>query len=224
MCGRFTLTKNAREVEEYIRESFFIEDEIPISLPRYNIAPSQSVLAIIRVNESFKTIAFTWGFIQSFVGSNKKLELINVRTESINEKWFLKEALEKRRCLIVADGFFEWEQTDLGKVPYWIHRKNKELLFFAGVFSIEKNQKENQYTAAILTKEASVLMNHIHQRMPVMLAAKEGIDYLRSGFVGSLQPIMDNVLSLYPVSKIVNNTINDREECIEKVELIRLEL
>ncbi len=224
MCGRFTLAKSRSEVERYLFEEFTIDDQIIASLPRYNIAPRQTVIAITYEVQNFKLMPLTWGFIPSF-GKNKdsKLELINVRIESLMDKWFLKEALQHRRCLILADGFYEWEKTDQGKLPYRIHI-NEKMFFFAGVYSQYSVINDGQYTTAMITKEASEMMKVLHHRMPVILKLEDAKKYLIDGVLNPESFIGDHYLKMYPVSKKVNKVDVDELDCIKKEEPIRLEI
>ena len=130
MCGRFTVSLTKKEVEDLLFNDFDHQFNLTYSLPRYNIAPRQKVLGLLMQEERIRPFTFTWGFIPSFSKKDgKKLELINSRIESLEDTWFLKEAYKLRRCLILTDGFYEWEETDQGKVPYRIIERENRLVY-----------------------------------------------------------------------------------------------
>jgi len=225
VCGRFTLAKSVSEVEQCLFEDFGVDEHVHIPLPRYNIAPRQNLLALIYDGEKIKTTILTWGFIPSFGKSHEhKLELINARMESLENKWFLKEAVKQRRCLIVADGFFEWEITDQGKLPYRIHVNNEKIFYFAGIFSQYSLNQGGYYTTAIITKESCEMMQNLHQRMPIMLDKENAKKYLEEGMLNIETFLGDDELFMYPVSKKVNKIDVDNIDCIKKEEPIRLDI
>jgi len=225
MCGRFSLAISKRDIERSLMDSFELTDSVLLKLPRYNIAPRQILQGLVNNGEEIKLRDFVWGFIPSFgVKPSSKLELINVRIESLDDKWFLKEAVKQRRCLILADGFYEWEPTDQGKIPYRITLKEHEVFYFAGVYSQYSVLDNHLPTCAVITKEATNVMKGIHQRMPVMMNAKNAQRYLLDGILRDDMFIKDDELLMYPVSRLVNNVSIDKVECIREETPIRLEI
>jgi putative SOS response-associated peptidase YedK len=225
VCGRFTVALTKEDVEGFLKRDFAIDVTIDYPFPRFNIAPKQSIFGLITEGENVKPISFTWGFVPNFTRKDgQKLSLINTRVESLEDKWFLKEAYKARRCLILADGFYEWEATDLGKLPYRIRKEDKELFYFAGIYNKNYGQEGGHLTCSILTKEASGKIRKIHDRMPLMMKAKQAELYLREGVLEEGNLLEDKELYMYPVSKLVNKVSVDQKECLKEDQPIRLDL
>lgn len=225
MCGRFTVSFTKKEIEALLLEDFAQEFQLSYSFPRYNIAPRQEVLGLVWKDDLVKPRTFLWGFVPSFSNKDgKKLELINSRIESLEDTWFLKEAYKVRRCLVLTDGFYEWEQTDQGKLPYRIVEKNKDLVYFAGLYSTNSMGEKDAFTCSILTKEAVGKVRTIHSRMPVMLRGDAGKRYLESGDLREEDFLGEDALRMYPVSKRVNRVDVDDVDLIKKEEPLRLDL
>ena len=221
MCGRFILSKpkKIKAKDLNIKES-----EVELLKPRYNIAPSNPVAAILNENERHIE-PLRWGLIPSWskdetIGSR----MINARAETLAEKPSFKGLLHKHRCLILADGFYEWAVSTHGKQPYLIRLKSNEAFTFAGLWSHWKDPKGKEIrTCTIITCAPNKLMESIHNRMPVILDAKQRDIWLNPMnedlpiLAGLLKPYPENEMEAYPVSKIVNSPENDREECIKPI-------
>src|SRR5215216_4713323 len=169
MCGRYTL----RTPVDTLAEAFEIE-EYPSSItPSYNIAPTQEVAAVVEEDEKRKLEMLRWGLIPSWAKDpaigNK---MINARAETVAEKPSFRSAFKVRRCLILADGFYEWQKTDNGKQPYYIKMQDGSPFAFAGLWEIWQNGEEIR-SATIITTDANDLMNEIHHRMPVILPPED---------------------------------------------------
>ncbi|HYE74962.1 MAG TPA: SOS response-associated peptidase, partial [Blastocatellia bacterium] len=166
MCGRFTL----HHTEDEIIERFAIAEVETDIGPRYNIAPSQNIAAIIE-HEHCTLKAFKWGLVPSWAKDPTiGHRMINARAETLAEKPSYKQALAKRRCLIPADGFYEWKKAKGGNQPYHIRRRDGELFAFAGLWETWKDENgEKLETCTIITTEPNELMSTIHDRMPVIL-------------------------------------------------------
>jgi putative SOS response-associated peptidase YedK len=225
VCGRFTVALTKEDVEGFLKRDFAIDVTIDYPFPRFNIAPKQDILGLISIEKQMKATIFTWGFVPNFTKKDgQKLSLINSRVESLEDKWFLKEAYKDRRCLILADGFYEWETTDLGKLPYRIRKEDKELFYFAGIYSKSYGPRGGHLTCSILTKQALGKIRKIHDRMPLMMKAKQAEVYLREGVLDEGNLLEDKELYMYPVSKLVNKVSVDQKECLEEDQPIRLDL
>jgi putative SOS response-associated peptidase YedK len=223
MCGRFTLRQSAEE----IAQAFQIPDVPPLE-PRYNIAPTQPVATVLKIPENsdrqFRMLH--WGLIP-FWADDPKLgsKLINARAESVAEKPAFRSAFRHRRCLIVTDGFYEWQQQENGKQPFYLRLKDDRPFAFAGLWEHwEEDGGEAIDSCTILTTNANELTHPIHSRMPVILDPKDYDLWLDPSVSKSetLQPLLrpydSEKMEAYPVSKTVNRPTNDRPECIELVE------
>ncbi len=226
MCGRYSQSKSA----EIIAKAFHIED-VPTLEPRYNIAPTQSVPTILQTsastNRQFKMLH--WGLIPSWAKDPKMgAKLINARAETVAEKPAFRSAFRQRRCLVLADGFYEWQQQEnkKQKQPYYFRVNDGQPFAFAGLWERwqDGNGKEIE-SCTLLTTQPNELMNPIHNRMPVILDSK---DYdlwldLEVKKPELLQPLLHpyptEEMMAYPVSKAVNKPSNDSTECIESLEV-----
>lgn len=219
MCGRFTLTAELAEIKELIAG---LRGDIHLT-PRYNIAPSQPVLTVL--NDGSKELIFTrWGLIPSWakdrtVGNR----LINARSETVHQKPSFKDPLRRRRCLIVADGFYEWQGTHgkKPKIPWYIQLKSQKPFAFAGLWSswIDTSSDEELVTSTIITTSANALLEKIHDRMPVILNPEHYSEWLSAEEQPSekLLPLLipyPDELQARMVSTTVNNPLVDSEECI----------
>lgn len=221
MCGRFTLRTppgDLAEVFALFREPDWLQ-------PRYNIAPTQQVLAI-RFDEHAtprEPVMLRWGLIPSWAKDAKiGNSLINARADTVAAKPSFRAAFKRRRCLIVADGFYEWKKLDDGKQPYQIGLRNGKPFAFAGLWERWEKGAEPIESCAIITTEANDLMSPLHDRMPVILRPDDYDAWLdpsgdAKALQGLLRPYPDDDLVAYPVSRAVNNPRNDRAECVEPV-------
>ena len=221
MCGRFTLTVDPAELQDTFGDFIF-----PTQFtPRYNIAPMQPILAI--PNDAKNTADFfLWGLIPSWSKdqgiANK---LINARGETVAEKPSFRGSFKYKRCLILADGFYEWKtQTGVKtKTPYFIHMKDRQPFAFAGLWDEWHSPDGGTLrTCTIITTEPNELMSTLHNRMPVILDKNDYADWLDpaphakrpEGLLPLIRPFPADRMSAYPVSTLVNAPGNDRPECI----------
>ncbi len=219
MCGRYVLSAQP----EAVQQEFHLAD-IPILAPRFNVAPSQPVSIITNAAPSELTIV-QWGLLPSWAKDPKMgFKMINARSETAHEKPSYRSAFKYRRCLIPTTGFYEWVKADGGKQPYFIHRTDKDVFSFAGLWEIWNSpQGEEVWTCTILTTDANNKIQHLHHRMPVMLEGDardawlddaSNTDELRA----ILQPFDSDKMDYYPVSKSVNNVRNDNPTLLERDE------
>lgn len=220
MCGRFTQTTSP----EVIAEQFQIK-EPPLFKARYNIAPSQSVVAI-RITPETKTracVLLRWGLIPSWANDLKiGAQCINAKAETVAEKPAFRAAFKKRRCLVLADGFYEWVLQGTRKQPMWIGLKTKAPFAFVGLWEHWQSAKGAPIeTCTIITTEANTFMQPIHSRMPVILSPASYDHWLDPGFTdvavlnAFLRPSPSDDLMAYPVSTLVNSPQNDIRQCLE---------
>src|ERR1051326_7982322 len=174
MCGRYTLTVDIKT----IAETFGVPPTIETA-PRYNIAPTQEVVSILS-NGSIHLDWLQWGLIPSWAKDDSiGSKMINARAETLAEKPSFKRLLRSRRCLIVADGFYEWKKEGKGKVPMFITLEDQEPFAFAGLWDSWRDPDGQQIrTCTIITTEANELMAPIHNRMPVILPAQAREEWL----------------------------------------------
>jgi putative SOS response-associated peptidase YedK len=218
MCGRFTLTIDPDELQA----AFDLSAPPPADLaPRYNIAPSQAV-AVIANGPSRKLEFFKWGLIPSWAKDPKiGNRLINARAETLNEKPSFRVALKKRRCLILADGFYEWKKDGKTKTPMYLQLKGGEPFAFAGLWETWKSPEEELIkSCTIITTGPNALVRKIHDRMPVILPAKAYDLWLSPDELPAekalplLKPFAAAQMKAVSVSPLVNNPAFDSRECI----------
>ena len=166
MCGRFT----QRKTEKQLVTRFPVTEILFDTSPRYNIAPTQYIPAIVQA-DSRQLVGFRWGLIPSWAKDAKiASNLINARSETLEEKPSFRTPFQKRRCLIPTDGWYEWKKEGAGKQPYFFHRRDDELFAFAGLWEEWKSPEgELIQTCTIITTEANELAADFHHRMPVIL-------------------------------------------------------
>ncbi len=219
MCGRFTLTVDPAELKEA-----FADFKFPSRFaPRFNIAPTQPVLAIPNDGRN-KADFFVWGLIPAWakdptIGSR----LINARGETLAEKPAFRGGYKYKRCLILADGFYEWKSQPgtKTKVPHFIHLKSGSVFAFAGLWDEWQSADGSSIrSCTIVTITPNELMSKIHNRMPVILQPSDYAEWLDASprtpnsLVHLLKPFPANLMDAHPVSTLVNSPANDRAECV----------
>jgi putative SOS response-associated peptidase YedK len=216
MCGRYTLSTPAgRLAEEFQLDSTV---EIP---PSYNVAPTQQVAAVLEDEGGRCLEMLRWGLVPSWADDPEiGARMINARSETAAEKPSFRRAFRGRRCLIPADGFYEWKRENGGKQPYYFRMQDGRPFAFAGLWESWEKGDGNWRTCAILTTRANSVLEEIHDRMPVILprdaynawldpnAEKEELGELMLPYPGA-------DLETYPVSRFVNSPRNNDERCIE---------
>lgn len=216
MCGRYSLTTDA----ETLAEHFQVLRQIRFQ-PSYNIAPSQKILNIVELDDgSRKAVNLFWGLVPSWSKDSKNsAHLINARMETIREKPSFRSAFKNRRCLIPADGFYEWERRN-GKQAFHIHRDDRQPFAFAGLWEQWQHDTETLYSCTIITTSANALMQPIHERMPVIIPAELYHDWLnKAANANDVYALLDNPgyadMATTPVSDWVNNPRHDDARCVE---------
>lgn len=216
MCGRFSLTTQ----EEQINQRFNTFGSVPPYIPRFNCAPSQ-ILPVI-TNQHRHTLTYMqWGLIPYWTKfPDKEHKPINARCESIAQKISFKEALSQRRCIIPADGFFEWKKSSTtGHHPYRITLLNEQLFAMAGLWNQWTGSNgQIRHSFTIITTPANEVVRSIHQRMPAILLPHNEQLWLNETSLKNidsmLQPYPANQMKIYPVSQQVNSTANDTADII----------
>ncbi|MBI3303843.1 MAG: SOS response-associated peptidase [Deltaproteobacteria bacterium] len=221
MCGRFTLTTDLDRLEERFA---FRATNLPC-VPRYNIAPSQPVLTVTKAEEQ-RAGFLRWGLIPSWAkDASIGDRMINARAETVAEKPSFRRALQKRRCLVLADGFYEWRKEGKKKTPLYIALKSHEPFGFAGLWETWKSPTgEAVHSCTIITTTPNALMESIHNRMPVILPREAEALWLDravedpQALLPLLAPYLAEAMEAYAVSPLVNSPRNDTPACIEPLE------
>jgi putative SOS response-associated peptidase YedK len=217
MCGRFTISKEKDEVIKFIKVHFHINEIDDLDLPRYNIGPGQDILAVLFDGKSYRAGLIPWDYRIKHKDQYK--QVINARSETVDERYSFKKAFQSKRCLIPADGFYEWDQTS--KQPYRITKKDQGMYFYAGIYDMKIIHGEKRFGALILTTSANDIIATHHPRMPVILDGPSAKNYLEQGLESDeikilLSSYPSDQMIIYPVGKAVNNVRNDFPELIKK--------
>lgn len=222
MCGRFSQAKDLGEL--YDEFTFIDEPFDDIIQPRYNIAPSQFSPVIINEDEKNKLKMFKWGLVPSWSKDTKMgYRMINARAETISEKPSFKKPFKSQRCLVIADGFYEWQKPDKKtKIPYRFIMKDKKLFAMAGLWEVWEKEGDPLYTFTIITTSENDLMRPVHDRMPVILPEGNRQIWLdpesnEAELKELLVPYDSNKMDSYRVSDVVNSWKNDLPECFISV-------
>jgi putative SOS response-associated peptidase YedK len=216
MCGRYTLSTPAgRLAEEFQLDSTV---EIP---PSYNVAPTQQVAAVLEDEGGRRLEMLRWGLVPSWADDpDIGARMINARSETAPEKPSFRRAFRGRRCLIAADGFYEWKREDGGKQPYYFRMQDGRPFAFAGLWESWDKGGGELLTCTILTTRPNSVLQGIHDRMPVILPHDAYNAWLdpdadREELGEFMIPYPGDDLETYPVSRFVNSPRNNDERCIE---------
>ncbi|HXG94001.1 MAG TPA: SOS response-associated peptidase [Blastocatellia bacterium] len=222
MCGRFTQTQSIPK----IAQEFNVAEVSCDLAPSYNIAPTQKV-AVIITDGGKQLVPVRWGFVPSWAKDlSMGSKMINARAETITEKASYRNAFNKRRCLVVADGFYEWQDFGDTKRPVYIRLKSGRPFGFAGLYEVWKSPEGKEVTTCtIITTQANELMKPIHERMPVIISKQDEDMWLDPAtdnqglLLKLLKPYPAEEMEAYPVSKRVNSPKNNSAACIERLKL-----
>ena len=225
MCGRITLSTDKDDLQS---RWGFIDPIGVLDLikPRYNIAPSQNSPTLMVKEDRRVLVMMRWGLVPFWAKEPSiGYKMINAKSETLSEKPSFRKPFKEKRCLVLADGFYEWEKTDKkNKVPYRFVLKNRQPFAFAGLWDVWKTPEgDTLLSFTIITTRANELMERIHDRMPVILHEKDEAKWLDPEFKDTeklsslLQPYPSEQMVAYKVSTIVNSPKNDTPSCIEPV-------
>jgi putative SOS response-associated peptidase YedK len=223
MCGRYTITVSMEELlVRYLTNDF----KMIHYAPKYNVAPMQLIPAVIH-NGSMNTIGeLRWGLVPSWAkDQNLGSKMINARAETLLEKVSFKRLISNRRCIIPADGFYEWKKQGSSKQPMRIIMRDGGIFSMAGLYDIWMDPEGNKLsTCTIITTTPNSLMADIHDRMPVILHRDDEVEWLNrdnkddSALIPLLTPYESDKMHAYPVSSAVGNVKNNYKELIEEIE------
>ena len=221
MCGRYRLSRRKQVVEEYFEANSEEEDWSP----RYNVAPTQPVATVRQAGASRVLSMMRWGMVPSWakdisIGG----QLINARSETLLDKPAFRDALRTRRCLIPADGFYEWKKAGKERQPYHFGMKDDALFAFAGLWDRWRSPTGQMLeSCSILTTVPNELLKDVHDRMPVILPARHYRTWLTAPATEAqrltylLVPFDANLMKRYAVSALVNKPQNEAPECAQEV-------
>jgi putative SOS response-associated peptidase YedK len=219
MCGRYSLATP----EEHLVEVF---DVPPVTFDyraRYNIAPSQDVPVVASDRRGTRLGLLRWGLVPAWADDpSMGSRMINARAETLLDKSAFKEACVSRRCLVPADGFYEWTEEGGRKVPYWIHSPDREPMGLAGIWERwHSGGPEPVFSMAIITVDSNAEIQHLHHRMPAIVPTADRKVWLDpetpvADALSLLKPY-EGALDAYAVSTLVNSPANDEPGCIERV-------
>lgn len=219
MCGRYTMLAD----ELKVMKAFQFENRVMDFAKSYNVAPGQEVLAVIHDGRIRRAGYLKWGLVPAFAKDEKSaFKMINARSETAHVKASFRNLMAKRRCLIIADSFYEWQKSSKESKPYRIQVKDRDLFAFAGLWDKYEQDGKVLFTCTILTKNSNAFMENIHHRMPIILPRdkesawlnpqmKRGQDAFRF-----LQSVEAETFSAYPVTDYVNKAANNDANCIRK--------
>lgn len=220
MCGRYTLLADELEI---LRE-FDIDQPVESYQTSYNIAPGQQVLAIIHNGREKRAGYLRWGLIPSWARDEKiGYKMINARSETADVKPSFKQLMMKKRCLIIADSFYEWKKTEDHKQPKRIKLKERNLFAFAGLWDKWDQGDKTLFTCTILTKDSNAFMQDIHHRMPIILPREKEDEWIRPEKLQPktakqfLETVEMDTLTAYNVSNYVNAAKNNDPQCIKPI-------
>ena len=227
MCGRFVLASPPDEIAAY----FAAEPPADPLEPRFNVAPTMDVYAVYEDGSERRLDAFYWGLVPGFAKDLKiGARLINARSETVATNNSFKNAFERRRCIVPADGFYEWQKIagQRAKQPYFVHRGDGEPLALAGLWSEWRGTVAGEQvvvrSTTILTTDANETMAPVHDRMPVILPRRSWDLWLdpTNRDVASVQPLLvgapATLLTMHPVSTAVGNVKNDDPSLVDEIE------
>jgi len=226
MCGRFTLTSSAQDVAR----AFALAD-VPGLRPRYNIAPGQDVAVVIGGEEGTRRLEWQrWGLVPSWAKDPAiGQRTINARSETVAEKPAFRSAFRRRRCLVPADGFFEWSGPRSARRPHWF-QVGGEVFAIAGLYEhwVAKEPREDAppelWTCTLLTTEANAVVRPLHHRMPVILDPRDHATWLdpdfedREALAALLVPFPPDRMQVREVGVRVNDVRNDDPGCVAAAE------
>jgi putative SOS response-associated peptidase YedK len=220
MCGGFTLTE---------RDGKLVEARLGVPSgaladysPRYNIAPTQPWFVVVMAYENRAIVRAKWGLVpRGSKDASRAAQCINARSETVESRPAFRDAFRSRRCVVPADGFYEWSGPRSARQPHWIHRRDDQFMLFAGLYEEwQPAGGDAETTFTILTCAANATIARVHDRMPVILCDRDADDWMnpREADPHSLKriliPAAADVLEMRPASPLVNNVRNEGPELL----------
>lgn len=216
MCGRYALVET-----DALQTRFDISGTMPDLAPRYNVAPTQILPVVVR-NSPNRIALMRWGLIPSWAkDASGAGRMINARAETVAERPAYRTALRSRRCLVPANGFFEWQRAGASRVPHYFHMKDDALFAFAGLYDTWRDPNGDTITTyTIITGAPNDVVAPIHDRMPVILHREDEDRWLDLAITGPgevvplLRPYPASEMEAYPVSTVVNSPAHDMPDVL----------
>jgi putative SOS response-associated peptidase YedK len=216
MCGRFTLTDEIIYLQEFFQFEYSGE-----TTPRYNISPGQNILTVVSDGNNRMGKDMKWGLVPNWAKDMKiGYKMINARAETIDTKPSFRNAFRKRRCLILADGYYEWQKSEQGKKPFRFVMKNATPFAFAGLWETWTKKEQQLISCTIITTDSNEVAKDVHDRMPVILPPNSYDQWLDPAFENTeqlkmlLKPYPSDEMEKYAVSTLVNTARNEGPELI----------
>jgi len=221
MCGRFAQVIVYKELKKLQDELKIISNSEQVEIS-FNVAPTHTVSAVV-VKEGIRYLgSFRWGLIPSWMHELPAHAMINIRSETITQKPSFKVSFLRRRCIIPANGFYEWRKAD--KQPYFIHAVGEDLIYMAGIYDTWESPDGSYIPSlGIITTMANNVVGHIHDRMPLLLSPRTRNTWLNPSVqdISTLHPLLtpdnDIELEMYPVSPKVNSIRHNDAECMQRI-------
>ena len=206
MCGRYVVNNPVTKTSKLVKSAIQVED-----IENYNAHPYQKLPVIKKYKNGNTLENLKWGLIPSWAKNKDFKALINARLETIDEKISFKRLIKLKRCVAVADGFYEWKRNDKEKIPHYFLRKDKKTIFFAGIYENDE--------FCLITEEAKENIKEIHHRQPVIIDEMDINRYLNLELQGStfLKECNKTDLTFYEVSKDVNKPTNNSASLIQAI-------
>ena len=215
MCGRFINISEKRKIEKI----FNVNKIKNISNQSYNINPNENINVLYFENEDLILSSKKWGYNFFDKKNNKTQTVFNSRIETIKHKFLFRESFLKRKCIVIANGYYEWQSINNEKIPYLINIPNLETIYFAGIWRQEKINNNIVSVCCIITKEANNLIKNIHNRMPIIFSSSEALAYINDNsnrfFNNHKESEIENELDFYKISKQINNPKNNSKEFLK---------
>jgi putative SOS response-associated peptidase YedK len=224
VCGRFTLTTSQHDVIYFVEHHFSIQqnDFLSTHQPTYNVAPTQSLITILSDGKINKGGYLPWGF--PFEGQSTKTFIVNARSETVMEKPMFRSSYRGKRCLVLADGFYEWNRKEKPSQPYYFHLPNHSIFAFAGLWNhyLDKEGKKQFAVTLLTTASSQTIMEPIHDRLPVVLSPDQYQFWLNKQtpideLAFLLKPYNAPSWEKRPISTYVNKVIHNDPQCIETI-------
>ncbi len=224
MCGRISVALSSEGMIQILRERYeYLDETLDLQLPNYNVAPSTNLLTVINDGKKYRVGPLRWGFVPFWAKDEKMgYNMINAKAETVSVKPAFRDSFKNKRCVILADGFYEWKKDPHSKIPYRFTIKDQPIIPFAGLWSsYNREDGEKLYTCTIITTTPNEIMQPIHDRMPVILTEENEKLWLNPNIAdfdllnSLLIPYESNQMNVYEVSSIVNNPRNKSAQCIE---------
>jgi putative SOS response-associated peptidase YedK len=219
MCGRFTFVISYAEFLRHYR----IDREMNRFTPNYNVSPGENIPVVLTDDNMRVLDTYKWGLIPHWAKDPELgSRLINARAETIAEKPAFRHAFSSQRCLVIADGFYEWRKEGKAKLPYYIRLKDRPVFGFAGLWEQWKSPQGTVVkSCTIITVEPNEYLKGIHDRMPAILSREDEMKWIdpakkdRQALLSMLRPYDSGPMQAYEVSRAVNDPLNNSEECIK---------